>query len=351
MRGKFPKRVGGQHGVLNAFHWAYSVALPLTIGLMAVGCERMPWNQPSGSTGSDSLVTSQTSTAVPSRPVVPPSEIIATINQATISKKDIELAIQELRATAETLDQKWEPLPETDDPNRYDLHDVVNDLIVAELRTQDATARGIDRESEVQQLFWYRYRTFFGQEWVRSQLGRMNVTQEEVEEFYRTNQQGFREPEQIKVRQLAVSSEEQAKAALVKLLEGVDFASVAQQVSLHPEEAQGPLTKQWAMRSAEKAIFAPSDESIRDLKDQVLEQAAFAIDKVGGVSHYVKGADGNYHIFQLAERKPGRQRPLVEVSDNIKQFLQLQKLVDQTDELRSKAKIEQFPERVKGIPQ
>ena len=154
----------------------------------------------------------------------------------------------------------------------------------------------------------------------------------------------------MKLRQLIVSSEDQAKATLVKLLEGLDFLTVAQQVSIRPEAAQPPLADKWVMHSAEKAAFAPNDDAIRDLRDPVLEQAAFAIDKAGGTSSYVKGADGNFHIFQLIERKAGRQRPLLEVSDSIKNFLQLQKLNEATEQLKSKGKIEgPFADRVEEI--
>ena len=108
------------------------------------------------------------------------------------------------------------------------------------------------------------------------------------------------------------------------------------------------VEQQWVMRGAEKAAFAPGDETIRTL-DAVLEQAAFAIDTPGGLSSYAKGADGNFHVVQLVERHAGRQKPLAEVADLIRNFLRLQKLSEKSEALRQKAKIEQFPERLQSV--
>jgi parvulin-like peptidyl-prolyl isomerase len=322
-----------------------------------MGCEKLPWVTSNGSNqvtpGAAPGAATQASTVSPSRPTVPPSEIVAKVNATLISTRDVELAIQEMRATTEALGRVWTPLSAEERAEEYDLHDLLDDLVIAELRTQDALARGLDRQTDLQYLFWYRYRTLFAQEWVRWQLDRLTVSQAEIDQYYQTYQRGFREPEQIRVRQLVLSSEDQAKTALVKLLEGVEFVTLSQQVSVRPEAAQGPFVEQWVMRSEEKATFAPADLQVRDLRDPVLEQAAFAIDQVGGMSSYVKGADGNFHVFQLVERRPGRQRLLVEVSDNIRNFLRLQKLSDLTEELRTKAKgtSDQFPERLQGVEQ
>ena len=319
----------------------------LVAGLAVLaGCDKIQSLMPSKppASGAHTAAMPMASSAQPVQPVVPQTDLIAKINDRVLSKRDIELTIQDLKNTTEALGRTWKPLSE------QDLKDLAEGLIMAELRAQDALARGVDRQTDVQQRLQHRLRTFFAQEWVSWQLSRAAVTQKEVDDFYATNQAGFREPEQIRLRQLVFASEEQAKTALVKLLEGSDMATIAS-TSVRPEAATGPLVDQWVLRSNEKAAFAPNNDKVRDLRDPVLEQAAFAIDKIGGTSSYVKGADSNYHIFQLVERKPGRQRPLVEVSDNIRNFLQLRKIEQATEELKTKAKIERAPENLKSVEQ
>lgn len=316
-----------------------------------LGCEQMPWAAPKQQAGSPtSAPAAATMIGVP-KPDVAAADVVAKVNDGVISKRDVELLVQELRTAREAAGQPWTPLSEEEQADRYDLHDAVNDLVTLELRNQDALARGLDRDTKLQQQFAYVARTIFARDWLAWQLNRVSVTQEEIDQFYQQNQWGFREPERVKLRQLVVASEDQAKSVLVKLLEGMEFVEVARQHSLRPEAAQAPLAEQWVMRSGDKAVFAPNTDAIRDLRDPMVEQAAFAIDKPLAVSSYVKGADGNYHIFQLIERQAGRQRPLVEVTDNIRNFLRLQKLNGLTDELRTKATVERFPERLKGLSQ
>lgn len=329
--------------------WRWSRVVVLVAGVALAGCEQLKslLSSKSSSSSAQTTASAHAPTAVggqPIQPIVPPTELVAKVNDRVIGKRDVELTIADLKNTTEALGRTWKPLTE------QDLKDLAEGLIIGELRAQDALARGVDRQTDVQQRLQHRTRTFFAQEWVAWQLARSTVTQAEIDEFYRANQAGFREPEQIRLRQLVFSSEDQAKAALVKLLEGVDVATVAQN-SVRPEAATGTLVDQWVLRTNEKAVFAPNNDKVRDLRDPVLEQAAFAIDKVGGMSSYVKGADGNYHIFQLAERKPGRQRPLLDVTDNIRNFLQLRKIEQATEELKTKAKLERSPENLKTVEQ
>lgn len=325
-------------------------ALLLLAAAVSGGCDQLPWGRHDASQPTPLNASTPSVTAVPV-PSVLPSEIVAKVNGTPISRRDVEFAIQEARAGLEAAGGVWEPLALQDDPDRYDLPDVLNDLTVVELRAKDALARGLDRQPEAQRRLYYLYRSFFAQEWVRWQLERLNPTAEEIAQFYNDNKPGFRDPDRIKVRQLIVDAEDKAKAALVKLLEGMDFVEIAKQVSLQPDAAQGPLADKWVLRSVEKAAFAPEDDTLREFVDPALEQAAFSIEKDGGISHYVKAGDGRYYIFQLVKRQPGRQQELLEVSDGIRTHLQLKALSDLTDALRAKAAIEPFSDRLEGVSQ
>jgi hypothetical protein len=288
---------------------------------------------------------------LPSRPSVASPDVVAKVNDTLISKQDVELFLQELKAALKARGQTWTPLSAKEQPNQYDLTDVVNDMIIGELRMQEVLARGVDRDTGVQQRFWYLYRNFFSQEWLGWQRERLAVSDAEVEQYYNQYQAGFRDPEQLRVRQMVLPSEDQAKSALVQLLEGMDFEALAGSMSLRPDAAKSPLVDKWVMRAADKAIIAPNDENIRDLKDSALEQAAFAVTTPGAFSSIVQGPDKNYHVFQLIERRPGRQKALAEVSEMIRTGLTIQKLAGLTEELQKNAKIERFPERLERIAQ
>ncbi len=323
----------------------------LLLGLVALagaGCDQLPW---SGKPQRLSTEAAAPASVLPARPMVPASELVAKVNGAGLSRKDMELALQEARANVEASGGTWKALAVQNDPDQYDLPDLLDDLIIVELRAQDAVARGLDRSPEAQRQLYYLARTFFAQEWLRWQMDRIKPTEQEIAKFYEDNRAGFRDPDRIRIRQLILDSEDKAKAALVKLLEGMDMGDLAQQMSSQPDAARGPLTEKWVMRSVEKEAFAPEDEAIRALVDPALEQAAFAIDKEGGLSQIVRGPDGKFHIFQLIKRQPGREQSLLEVSDGIREHLRLKQLGDFTEELRAKAAIEKVSERLEQVEQ
>src|SRR3989338_2035237 len=247
--------------------------------------------------------------------------------------------------------------------------------------SQDAVARGLDRSLDTQRRWEYLRRGFFAQEWLRWNRDRLTVSPEEVEQYYEQNQAGFRIPARLKLRQLVVASEEQAKRALAQLLDGTaDFSNLAQQISLGSSAAQGGglaaggvrgdgkkyicvgsrggeggVLATWVMRENEKMYLYGSETDaaaagVTSL-DPILEAAAFAIDQVNGLSGIVKGADNRYHLFQLAERQEEHQQDKTEVWDQIKNFLTVQKLQASIDELQKKAAIERFTDRMEGVTQ
>jgi peptidyl-prolyl cis-trans isomerase C len=321
------------------------------VGLVAVGgCDRLPW--PSNGDDKEAQATSPAAQrpVTPSRPSVAPGDVLATVNGVSISRHDVESRIQELKALLTNLGQPWTPL--SDDQ----LEGVLDELINSEVLSQDAVARGLDRSSDTQRRWEFTRRVFFTQEWLRWTQEEREVGSADVERYYEDNKRGFRVPERRQLRQIIVASEDQAKRALAQLLgESVEFAALAQQISLAPTAAQGGLLPGRVMRAAEKAFMYPTDADataagVTSL-DPALEAAAFAIDQVNGLSNYVKGSDNRFHIFQLVEREEERQRPLSEVWDQIKNFLLAQQLQQRVEALRAKAEIERFPERLEGVTQ
>jgi len=287
---------------------------------------------------------------VPTRPPVAPAEVLATVNGSPISKADIELRLQEFKALTTNLGQPWAPLT----PSQLEAG--LDELITNELMSQAAVKRGLDRAPETQSRWDYARRQFFAQEWLRWNQARLEVGSAEVEQFYEQNKQGFREPEQRRLRQLVVGSEDEAKRALSRLLAGeVTFTDLAQQISLAPTAAKGGLLEPWVMRANDKAFAYPSEADAEAAGvtslDPALEAAAFAVNQAEALSSYVKGPDGRFHIFQLVERKEERQRPLSEVWDQVKNFLLLQRLQKEMDALRAEATVQRFPERLEGVKQ
>ncbi len=337
----------------RAYRSCFLTAGGLAALLSAAACDKIPGlsSGKSADAASASALTAASATAaVPAKPVVLPSDVLATVNGTPISKADLEVQLHQRQLFIQASGGTWSPLtPE-------EMERLLNETVDAELVSQDAVARGLGRTLDTQNRWEVLRRQFFSQEWARWHQARVEVTPEDIDKFYEEHKQGFREPVQIKVRQMVVASEDQAKRALAQLLDGTgDFTTLAKQISLGPTASQGGELKSWVMRDNDKKrLFATEAEAeashVMSL-DAVLEAAAFAIDKVNGLSNYVKGADNQYHIFQLIERREEKQRAKSEVSDWIKLTLQQQKMEAAIEELRGKATIERHPDRLGGVSQ
>ena len=321
-------------------------ALVLGAMFLMVGCDKLPW----GKQPAEAPPATAQSAVAPGRAAVAPGDVVATVNGVDISRQDVEFRVQELKAMVANLNRTWTPLTEDQ------LKGVVDELVNNELMSQDAVARGLDRSTDTRRRWEFLRRGFFVQEWVRAKQDQLEVGSTEVEQYYEQNKLGFRVPERRRLRQMSVASEEQAKSVLGRLLsDGADFAALATESSLAPTAAQGGMITGWVMRANETAFLyrTDADAAAADVSslDPALEAAAFAIDRVNGLSSYVKGPDNRYHLFQLVEREQERTRPLSEVWDQIKNFLLLQKAQRELDTLKQHAKVETFPERLATVTQ
>lgn len=138
---------------------------------------------------------------------------------------------------------------------------------------------------------------------------RIEITDKEVQEYFKANQADFFVEEQIKVSHILVETEAEAQEIKALLAEGQDFAKLAQ------ERSTDTLTKNQggdlgtASRGAMVAEF---------------EQAAFAL-QPGQISDPVKSEYG-YHIIKVDEKTEARQGTLEESKDEIREILFQQKM-------------------------
>ncbi len=153
----------------------------------------------------------------------------------------------------------------------------------------------------------------------------VRVPVSEVKHYYQSNPDEFMRPEQVRVRQIVVSSESEAKKVLERINNGTDFAVLAREKSTAPESVNGGDLGYFARGEM------PSDFNV-----------VFSLPK-GGISGVVKSPYG-YHIFKLEDRKPAGKRSFEEASAEISERLQREKqdarFRQWLHELRSRTKFE-----------
>lgn len=145
----------------------------------------------------------------------------------------------------------------------------------------------------------------------------VKVDAEQIKAFYEQHRDNYLlQPEERKVRHILLTvkaqqddaaARDKAMQILARLQSGEDFASLARTVSEDPGSAQ---------QGGDLGYIR------RGMMDKPFEEAAFRL-KQGQLSQPVRSRFG-YHIIQVTDIKPARYKPLAEVREQIRKELQLQ---------------------------
>jgi peptidyl-prolyl cis-trans isomerase C len=135
---------------------------------------------------------------------------------------------------------------------------------------------------------------------------RVSVSPPEVRRYYNEHPEEFEKPEQVRARQIVVSTEEEARKVLERLQEKSDFASLARERSTAPEAEKGGDLGYFALGEM------PAEFNV-----------VFGLPK-GGISGIVKSPYG-FHIFKLEERRSAGKIDLDHASKQITEKLRREK--------------------------
>ncbi len=127
-------------------------------------------------------------------------------------------------------------------------------------------------------------------------------TDEEMRNHYLTNKETFERPEQVRLRQVVVSSEADAKVIQEQLKKGKPMTELAEKHSITPEGKRQKGDIGWM----EKGVMEGFD-------------AAFTM-PAGRRSDIIKSPYG-YHIFEVIAKRPAQTVPFDQVKDRIRRAL------------------------------
>ncbi len=149
----------------------------------------------------------------------------------------------------------------------------------------------------------------------------IQVSDDEVKKYYDEHQDKYASEEQRRVAHILVEGDDKAKAQAIldELNNGADFATLAQEKSDDFGSAENGGDLGWIERN---------------VMDPAFEAAAFALQNSGDISELVKSEFG-YHIIKLEEQKDAVVKPFADVKAEIKQELVDQKAVDKFYELQN----------------
>jgi peptidyl-prolyl cis-trans isomerase C len=205
-----------------------------------------------------------------------------------------------------------------------------NYVIPREVLYQEAKKRGLDKNKEILTKIEDAKRAILIEALLEEVLrGKVEVSEGEIQRYYKENQALFTEPQEIKIRHIVVNSEPALKEVVTKLSKGENFEKLASTYNIgNFKEDGGNLG--YIRRGQLAPPFAQ------------FEEVAFSLRKRGEVSEVVNTPYG-YHIIRLEDMRGTAVRPLNQVKERIRFFLQPKKRQDAyleyVKEAKSKAKI------------
>lgn len=214
----------------------------------------------------------------------------------------------------------------------------LNDLIKNQILAQVAIERGLDKSDDVLRALRDTRDTLLAAK-IRDDLEKnVSVSYAEIKTFYDKNKELFKKPQEVKVSEIVLNDESSAKDALVKLLQGENFESLARQYSIADSKD----------KSGDRGWLSPTPEDVRKNTKFWATVATLGKDDLPKL---FKGDDGKYYIIKVSDMRGGQEVSLSEVEKDLEKALKADKIEQEEnkviDEFKRKARVEKAEDLLK----
>jgi len=273
--------------------------LCLTLGLVFLtGCDLLgmgPKKQKQPGATVSAAPVSQSSQEAPG-PL--PSNVLVRIGSWTLTADDFNNRLSLLK----------QQIPDFKENDTNSKNTVLDTLVRQQLLVKDAEDSGIGNTKEIKAAIEDFRKILLVQEVASRLTKQVAATEDDARVYYEANRGRFTDPIKWNVRQIVVGDEAAAKSILVQVLQGGDFAQIAQAQSKATNAAEGGKLKPFITG---KAPFDAMQTAIANLDE-------------GGISGVFKGPEG-YYIVKLDSKTDGVIKPFLDVKKDLIYELTLQK--------------------------
>jgi peptidyl-prolyl cis-trans isomerase C len=205
-----------------------------------------------------------------------------------------------------------------------------NYVIPREVLYQEAEKKGLDKNKGILAKIEDAKRIILIDTLLEQGLrGKDEVSEEEIQQYYKENQTLFTEPQEVKIRQIVVGSEPAMKEVVTKLSQGERFEKLASLYNTGQFKEDGGN-----LGYIRRGQLAPPFAQF--------EEVAFSLRRRGEISEVVRTPYG-LHLIRLEDMRGTVLRPLNQVKERIRFFLLPKKKQDAylayVKEARMKTKI------------
>jgi peptidyl-prolyl cis-trans isomerase C len=257
--------------------------------------------------------------------------VIAKVNGVPITLEQLD---QEIKSYNDAMTSPELRITTTEQKLTY-LND---ELVRRHLFYEEAKKRGLDKKAKTIELINNVEVNILANQLLEAELNNIVVTSSEIEDFYNLYKDQYQLEEERKIREIVLDDEAAAKDALIELLKGADFSSLAKERSRAASASSGGdlgFIKR-GQRGADYTRF---------------DAVAFSSSLDIGQASNVFKEKGAYYIIKVEDKKGGQPKQLSEAWDDIKRnvlFLkQQQKLQEITSRLLKNANVVLYKDRVK----
>ncbi len=244
-----------------------------------------------------------------------------------IKINNVSISLEEFRQMSEKqpLEGKMRLL------NEKGLRDFLDNYVITrEVLYQEGKKKGLDKNKEIVAKVEDFKRAMIIEALLEEvRKGKGEVSESEIQKYYKENEDRFTEPREIKIRHIVVNSEPILMEVLTKLARGESFEKLASTYNVDKSREDGG-----DLGYIRRGQLAPSFAQF--------EETAFSLRKKGEVSEVVKTPFG-YHLIQLEEKRGAALKPFDQVKEKVRFFLQEKKRQDAyreyVKETKSAAKI------------
>jgi peptidyl-prolyl cis-trans isomerase C len=249
-------------------------------------------------------------------------EILAKVGNEVITRLDFETRLKSFPAAAQGGLNDFEKRKQ-----------LLDNMIKARLFVLEGESKGLTENADIKAKLRMMRDDFITQEYTRAYIEKKaEVSNEEAEKYYNTDPE-MREREYLKVSQIVLESEKEAKRILERLKEGENFKKLAMENSIDPTSKKLGGELEWFEKGK---------------KEKEIEEALAKIGK-GETSDVVK-VNGKNYIFKLDERNVLPKIPYLKVKDEIIKGLRYKKITElaekEVEELKKKITSEVFYDKL-----
>lgn len=231
-------------------------------------------------------------------------------SQEEIPAEDVQGQLAIINGQVITLsdfNQYWDAIPE-----QYKLQlskeDFLEQLVIQTLLVQKAEELELTSNPEIQFQIKNAAEQILIQYLIEKEIiEKTELNDDEILSYYEENKEKFWKEEEIHALNIFTETEEQAEDALARLAEGMDFATLAQEVSIASSASKGG-----DIGFIRKGTFTAE-----------IEEKIFTLD-ADEVSEIIP-TDKGFHIFKVLEKNPAHYLTLDEVNEEIGYLLLPQK--------------------------